>query len=91
MEGLGQAEMNSRNSIPADTKPVTLRINQLDLIKIKAKARRKHIPHQTLLRSLLHEFAETGELGINLVKRSNKVHQAMKKQSNKIYYSYKPT
>jgi len=41
-----------------NSKPVTLRINQLDLIKIKAKAKRKHIPYQTLLGALLHEFAE---------------------------------
>jgi predicted DNA binding CopG/RHH family protein len=40
------------------SKPVTLRINQLDLIKIKAKAKRKNIPYQTLLGALLHEFAE---------------------------------
>ncbi|HVA97083.1 MAG TPA: hypothetical protein VND99_05505 [Candidatus Acidoferrales bacterium] len=41
-----------------NSKPVTLRINQLDLIKIKAKAKRKQIPYQTLLGALLHEFAE---------------------------------
>ena len=40
------------------SKPVTLRINQLDLIKIKAKAKRKQIPYQTLLGVLLHDFAE---------------------------------
>ena len=41
-----------------NSKPVTLRINQLDLIKIKARAKRKNIPYQTLLGALLHEFAE---------------------------------
>lgn len=41
-----------------NAKPVTLRINQLDLIKIKAKAKRKNIPYQTLLGALLHDFAE---------------------------------
>lgn len=40
------------------SKPVTLRVNQLDLIKIKAKAKHKHIPYQTLLGALLHDFAE---------------------------------
>src|SRR5438128_2355283 len=40
------------------SKPITIRINQLDLIKIKAKAKRKQIPYQTLLGALLHEFAE---------------------------------
>ena len=39
-------------------KPVTLRINQLDLIKIKAKAKRSNIPYQTLLGAVLHDFAE---------------------------------
>ncbi len=41
-----------------NSKPVTLRINQLDLIKIKAKAKRKQVPYQTLLGALLHDFAE---------------------------------
>lgn len=40
------------------SKPVTLRINQLDLIKIKAKAKRNNIPYQTLLGAVVHEFAE---------------------------------
>ncbi|MCL4353391.1 hypothetical protein M1615_02885 [Patescibacteria group bacterium] len=41
-----------------NSKPITLRINQLDLIKIKAKAKVKNIPYQTLLGALLHDFAE---------------------------------
>ncbi|HRN95874.1 MAG TPA: hypothetical protein PLD54_00330 [Candidatus Levybacteria bacterium] len=41
-----------------NSKPVTIRINQLDLIKIKAKAKRKNIPYQTLLGALIHDFAE---------------------------------
>jgi len=48
-----------------NSRPVTLRINQLDLIKIKAKAKRKQIPYQTLLGVLLHDFAE-GERGLSL-------------------------
>jgi predicted DNA binding CopG/RHH family protein len=40
------------------SKPVTLRINQLDLIKIKAKAKRNNIPYQTLLGAVVHDFAE---------------------------------
>lgn len=40
------------------TKPITLRVNQLDLIKIKAKAKRSNIPYQTLLGAVLHDFAE---------------------------------
>jgi predicted DNA binding CopG/RHH family protein len=41
------------------SKPITLRINQLDLIKIKAKAKRNDIPYQTLLGAVLHDFAES--------------------------------
>lgn len=40
------------------SKPITIRINQIDLIKIKARAKRKNIPYQTLLGALLHDFAE---------------------------------
>lgn len=40
------------------SKPVTIRINQLDLIKIKAKAKRNNIPYQTLLGAAIHDFAE---------------------------------
>jgi len=40
------------------SKPVTLRINQLDLIKIKAKANRNGIPYQTMLSAMIHDFAE---------------------------------
>ncbi|HKU18600.1 MAG TPA: hypothetical protein VJP80_04970 [Candidatus Saccharimonadales bacterium] len=42
-------------------KPITLRINQLDLIKIKAKAKRSNIPYQTLVGAVLHDFAEGGK------------------------------
>ena len=41
------------------SKPITLRINQLDLIKIKAKAKHSAIPYQTLLGAVLHDFAES--------------------------------
>jgi predicted DNA binding CopG/RHH family protein len=41
------------------TKPVTLRVKQLDLIKIKAKAKRNNMPYQTLLGGVLHDFAES--------------------------------
>lgn len=40
------------------TKPVTIRINQLDLIRVKARAKRKQIPYQTLLGTLIHQYAE---------------------------------
>lgn len=40
------------------TKPITLRVRQTDLIKIKAKAKRNNIPYQTLLSVAIHDIAE---------------------------------
>ena len=40
------------------SKPITIRVNQLDLIKVKAKAVSKNIPYQTLLGLLIHQYAE---------------------------------
>lgn len=40
------------------SRPITLRLKQTDLIKIKAKAKRNNIPYQTLLGAVLHDFAE---------------------------------
>ncbi|NCN82344.1 MAG: hypothetical protein GW947_00090 [Candidatus Pacebacteria bacterium] len=40
------------------SKPITIRINQLDLIKVKAKAIAGNVPYQTLLGSLIHQYAE---------------------------------
>ncbi len=47
------------------SKPVTIRINQLDLIKVKARAKRKKIPYQTLISALIHDFVE-GEKELSL-------------------------
>ncbi len=51
-------EAANRHQQLRSTKPITLRINQLDLIKIKAKAKRNNIPYQTLLGAVVHDFAE---------------------------------
>ena len=40
------------------SKPITIRVNQLDLIRVKAKAKLRQIPYQTLLGSLIHHYAE---------------------------------
>lgn len=40
------------------TKPITIRIKQTDLIKIKVKAERNGLPYQTMLSALLHDFAD---------------------------------
>lgn len=43
------------------SKSVTLRINQGDLIKIKARAKYSQIPYQTLISLLVHKYVEGGE------------------------------
>lgn len=43
------------------SKPVTIRINQMDLIKVKSKAKMSNIPYQTLLGALIHSYAEGEE------------------------------
>ena len=42
-----------------NSKPITLRVRQTDLIKIKSKAKRSNIPYQTLIGAVLHDFAES--------------------------------
>jgi len=40
------------------SKRITIRINQEDLIKVKARAQRNRIPYQTLLNALIHQYAK---------------------------------
>jgi|SRR3990167_10019065 len=40
------------------SKKITVRVNQGDLIKLKAKATKKNIPYQTLLSVLIRDFVE---------------------------------
>jgi predicted DNA binding CopG/RHH family protein len=47
------------------SKPITIRVKQLDLIKIKAKAAQKDIAYQSLLGQLFHQYAE-GEISLKL-------------------------
>jgi len=47
------------------SKPITIRVNQEDLLKVKSKAKKSRIPYQTLLSALIHHFAE-GRTQINL-------------------------
>lgn len=51
-------EAARRHQILNTTKPITLRVKQTDLIKIKAKARRNNIPYQTLLSAMIHDYAD---------------------------------
>jgi predicted DNA binding CopG/RHH family protein len=46
-------------------KSITLRINDLDLSKVKAKAAKKRIPYQTLLGLLISQYAE-GEIKLSI-------------------------
>lgn len=40
------------------SRPITIRLNQLDLIKLKAKAKVNNIPYQTLLSMLVNSYVE---------------------------------
>lgn len=47
------------------TKRITLRVQNKDILKVKAKAKRANIPYQRLLNVLIHKYAE-GETSINI-------------------------
>jgi len=40
------------------SKRITIRVNQGDLIKVKAKAKRNNVPYQTLLNALIRQFVQ---------------------------------
>ena len=58
-----QAAINTLKKRKA--KSITLRINELDLEKVKAKAAKKRIPYQTLLGLLISRYADD-ELNISI-------------------------
>ncbi len=58
-----QAAINTLKKRKA--KSITLRINELDLEKVKAKAAKKKIPYQTLLGLLISRYADD-ELSISI-------------------------
>lgn len=39
------------------TTPITIRIKQLDILKVKSKAANSRLPYQTLLGMLIHKYA----------------------------------
>ena len=47
------------------SKRITLRVNNQDLIKVKAKAIKNQIPYQRLISALIHKYAE-GEMKLAL-------------------------
>lgn len=55
------AELNAKwqrdLGLSADKKPVTLRLQERDITKLKSMAARKGLPYQTLVASVLHQFA----------------------------------
>lgn len=51
-------EAASRHKLLSETKKVTLRVNQGDLIKLRARAKRTNVPYQTLLNALIRDFVE---------------------------------
>jgi predicted DNA binding CopG/RHH family protein len=46
-------------------KRITLRVNNMDLIKVKARAKRSNILYQRLLNALIHKYAE-GDISLNV-------------------------
>ena len=47
------------------SKRITIRVNQADLIKVKAKAKENNLPYQTLLNALIRQFA-MGQTSVQL-------------------------
>jgi len=64
MKKMWQEAANRHNELNK-SKKVTLRIKQVDLIKLKAKAKRTSIPYQTLLGALIRDFVE-GEYSVKI-------------------------
>lgn len=52
------ADAAKRHLELSKSKPVTIRLKQLDLIKLKARAKKKSIPYQTLLSALVNDYVE---------------------------------
>ena len=58
---LGPAEIKEWQRIARNTlrkKPITVRVQERDIARIKAKALEQGIPYQTLVSSILHRYAE---------------------------------
>jgi predicted DNA binding CopG/RHH family protein len=55
-EALAEWQAVVRNS--PRKKPITVRIQEGDIAKLKTRALQKGIPYQTLIASILHQYAE---------------------------------
>ena len=51
------AKWQKELGLSADKKPVTLRLQERDITRLKGMAARKGLPYQTLISSVLHQFA----------------------------------
>ena len=54
-EILGEHKAAARNTINETSTKISLRIEQTDLARFKARALREGIPYQTLIKSILHQ------------------------------------
>jgi len=59
------AEIAAKHRMFKTSKRINIRINNEDLARVRAKAKRNSIPYQTLLSSLIHKYAE-GDFTITL-------------------------
>lgn len=50
-------EAARNHNILRKSKRITIRVNYLDLLRVKAKAKQDSIPYQTLLGVLIHRYA----------------------------------
>lgn len=48
-------DIESVRIVTPETKPVTIRINVMDIQRAKRKAKEKGIPYQTLIKNIIHE------------------------------------
>jgi predicted DNA binding CopG/RHH family protein len=64
-ERLFWQEIAKRHIELRKSKRINIRINNMDLAGIKAKAKLNNMPYQTLLSTLIHKFAK-GEIKITL-------------------------
>lgn len=47
------------------TKRITIRVNNADLIKVKTRAKKSKIPYQTLIKTLIGQFAD-GQISMRM-------------------------
>lgn len=53
-----ELEEAARNTIEAKRKRISIMVRERDLERLKAKAQKLGLPYQTLINSILHQYAE---------------------------------